>query len=364
MNKNMYWSPKKLLSYTDCDILIACGARGCGKTYGLNKYIIDKCIKYDRQFLYLRRYEEDFKNMSGFFNDVVKDELFPDYSFKVEKHKGWIKKKKDKKWRILCYFESISKGKSIKGVNYPQVYYIVFDEFQIDTTDRKTNRYIPGELRYFSDIVESFMRLRDGRVFMTSNSISSQNPYFTAWKIKTKNNETIKSILKDKKWNPETQSFENIELRIAVEMVENRDVFTKAKLNSVSGKISYFSGMGGSSVYNEYLNDNNAFIYKKPKGSYFMCNLVYNEKTYGVWIGKDEILGFSIFIDKNPQGGSRRTYCFKTSDIGEKNIFVKNYKQIPDITKLRDYVVNNKCYYSDQGVKMAAFEIFTILNIY
>lgn len=364
MDKSLYWSPKRLMSYTDCQIHIACGARGLGKTYGFKKIFIEDYINKGYQFLYLRRYDTDYNNLELFFKDIEKDQVFTDYTFKVEKHKAWIRKKRKKKWELLGFFESISQSKSIKGVNYPNVYNVFFDEFQIDTTNKTSNRYIPGELRYFSDIIESFIRDRNARIVLASNSIESSNPYFSCWQLSPKKNGFTKKVLKKEIFNPYTNKMETRELRIAVEMVDNRTEFTSEKSKSVSGLISLFTDMGESSLFNEYLNDDDAFIHKRPKNPNFVCNLTYKGKTYGVWLCLDEVLGFCLFIDTNFQAGSKHSYCFLTSDKNEKNIYAKSYKQLPDLTKIRAYVHKNRCYFVNQHVKSACLEIFSKLSIY
>ena len=70
MDKSLHWIPKRLLSYTDCHILIVCGARGLGKTYGFKKVFIEYyCPKHlNLIFNLLNSYES--KNIECLNNQI------------------------------------------------------------------------------------------------------------------------------------------------------------------------------------------------------------------------------------------------------------------------------------------------------
>lgn len=359
---DFYWNGNKLLSHTDCDILQVIGGRGRGKTYFFKNLFIDDWIENKHESVFLMRYDTDFKNIDLYFNDMDK-EKYKDYSFKVEKNRGYIKKKKEKKWNLFCYFVAMSKAKTFKGTNYPLVYNILFDEFQIDTTDKRLNKYINGELKYFSDIIESFSRLRKVRIIMASNAISVNNPYFTAWHIMPEYDKIVKT--KNVRYiNLSNGEKRKIIFKIATEMTPSKDEFLEMKVNTISGKIALFSGMGESSLNNEYMNDNDNFIASKPEKARFCCNLMYGKKMYGVWYYFDPITADSLYISRHNNPTSKRTYCFRKSDITENAIFCKTYKNIVDLERLRRYVKKNKCFYSTQHIKYDCFEIFTTINLY
>lgn len=58
------------------------GERGCGKSYGAKKFVIEQFLKKGSQFLYLRRYDNELKeifekggNQKDYFDDIK--EKFP-----------------------------------------------------------------------------------------------------------------------------------------------------------------------------------------------------------------------------------------------------------------------------------------------
>ena len=55
-----YYDYHRILSY-NCPVNLLFGERGCGKSYGAKKYVIEQYLKKQSQFLYLRRYDNELK---------------------------------------------------------------------------------------------------------------------------------------------------------------------------------------------------------------------------------------------------------------------------------------------------------------
>ncbi|WP_187425958.1 phage DNA encapsidation protein, partial [Bacillus subtilis] len=120
MAEKVYWKPDRLLSY-DRIVNMVVGGRSIGKTYGIKKQIIKEFIEKGHQFIYLRRYKGELKKVGQFFDAVSKE--FPDAKFEVKGREFWINGKK------AGYAIPLSAWQSEKGVDYPNVRTIFFDEF-------------------------------------------------------------------------------------------------------------------------------------------------------------------------------------------------------------------------------------------
>ena len=57
-----FYDYHRILSY-NCPVNILIGERGCGKSYGAKKYVIEQYNKKRSQFLYLRRYDNELKKI-------------------------------------------------------------------------------------------------------------------------------------------------------------------------------------------------------------------------------------------------------------------------------------------------------------
>lgn len=163
------------------------GARGTGKTFGAKIKGIKDAINKGREFIYLRRFEEEIKvARKGFFADVIAENSFPDYDFKVEGREGFyahISTRDDKKrpWKICVYFAALSGSAKVKSQSFPNVTLIIFDEFVIE---KGHTQYLPNEAKTFNDFYSTVDRYKGKtRALLLSNSVSIMNPYFLAWNI-------------------------------------------------------------------------------------------------------------------------------------------------------------------------------------
>lgn len=144
-----YYNYDKILSY-NCPVNILIGERGVGKTYGAKNFIISDYLKRKNEFLYLRRYENELKevfqkdksNKLDFFDDIK--EKYPDHNLET----------KNRKFYIDNYAFGIAKrmtaAQDLKSSTHNNIKTILIDEYFIEKNKRY---YLPNE-RY--DITFNF----------------------------------------------------------------------------------------------------------------------------------------------------------------------------------------------------------------
>ena len=76
----MYYSRNDILSYNGLFNFVV-GERGTGKTYQFKDWAISDFINTRRQFVYVRRYKTEFKDIDNFFDDMIKK--YPDHKFGI-----------------------------------------------------------------------------------------------------------------------------------------------------------------------------------------------------------------------------------------------------------------------------------------
>ena len=88
-----YWDIDRTLTHNALFYVIV-GNRSAGKSYGCKKKGINNFIKKGEQFIYTRRYEKDLKeSVPTFFDDIIRNDEFPDYEFKVDGYKLYCRLK-------------------------------------------------------------------------------------------------------------------------------------------------------------------------------------------------------------------------------------------------------------------------------
>ena len=157
------------------------GPRGTGKTYGLFK----KLVKEKKKFIYLRRLKSQLdqcaKTEGNPFKKINND---LDVCIVPFQSGGIVTfRYNDKSGEIAAAGVALSVVANIRGIDFSDYDYIVFDEFIADI-----GKYpIKNEFRAFENFYETVNRNREleGRpavqCFMLGNANTIINPYFSAW---------------------------------------------------------------------------------------------------------------------------------------------------------------------------------------
>ena len=278
---NIFYSYDKVLSY-NAFLNILIGERGVGKTYGAKKYVINRFLKKNKQFVYIRRYETDLIESVGSSSDnkffeQIKNE-FPDHKFEIHKTKKVRKLIIDKK--VCGYALPLSSADSLKSSTYENVDTIIYDEFMLK--EGSTQHYLRNEPEVILDLIETVARLRDVKIFLLGNAISSTAPIMSYFDLSLPYNSDIK-LFKDG--------------LILVNYIKNQ-AYREYKKQTNFGKLIEGTRYSKYAIDNEFLTDSKSFIKKKGESKfYFIFTL--NNRDYGVWRDKDDIMYISEDIDPN-----------------------------------------------------------------
>ena len=270
MKNGIYYNPEKLLTYNSF-LNFVIGSRGVGKTYGFIKFCIQRFLKTGEQFIYTRRYATELDtSVPKFFDPFKKDPDFKDVEFKIKTSK-----------KLSTFFindkpagfaVALSTALILKSTSFTDVRNIIFDEFIID---KGTYHYIRNEPAKFIDLVETILRLRDGRVFLLGNAITVTNPYFEYFNLKLGYNTDFKICKRDKNGEP----------LILVNYISNQ-VYEDTKANTRFGQLVAGTAYGSYAVNNKWYLDDNKFIEKRPPNTYCTSVFIVSGKSYGLWCDK------------------------------------------------------------------------------
>lgn len=242
MNKpNIEWySLDNILKY-DVQYYMIFGERSNGKSYAVDKYIIDKFFKEGKQFGFVKRYEDDIKAkyMSEVFNHL-EEYILDEYNHRIKFYRGcWYVYEdglegKISECKLFGYAFSLNNVNRTKATSYPEIDTILYEEFMsIDCT------YLPDELNYFLNLISTIVRFRHNvKIFMLANAISKYSPYSSALGIRLHRIKKGEIILKEYK---DDKGFIT---KFAIERSENVNVFDN---NLNENKIVY-NNFGNSGV--------------------------------------------------------------------------------------------------------------------
>lgn len=162
-------------------IISVVGARGTGKTYGLFKWMIE----HEQKFIYLRRLKaqlDECRKDAG--NPFKKLNVDLDVNIKPFANGGSLIFCQDEKTGpVFAAGVALSVVANVRGVDYSDFDYIVFDEFISSDGERP----IKNEFQAFLNFYETVNRNRElegksaVKVIMLGNANRISNPYFTGW---------------------------------------------------------------------------------------------------------------------------------------------------------------------------------------
>lgn len=157
------------------------GARGVGKTYGLFKYLIEN----KKKFIYLRRLKSQLDqcarsegNPFKKINDDMGRDIKPFSSGGIVTFR-----ETDKTGDIVAVGVALSVVANVRGIDFSDYDYIVFDEFIASIGERP----IKNEFSAFLNFYETVNRNRElsgspaVKSVMLGNANTLVNPYFSAW---------------------------------------------------------------------------------------------------------------------------------------------------------------------------------------
>lgn len=261
-----FYDYHRILSY-NCPVNCLFGERGCGKSFGAKKYVIEQYNKKRSQFLYLRRYDNEIKeifektkNQKDFFDDIK--ETFPKNTLKAENRKFYID------GEIFGYAKRMTEAQDLKSSVYQNVKTIIIDEYPIENTRHR--HYLQNEGMVILGIIDSIIRNRsDIKIFILGNAVEGleYSPLFSFFDLSLPYNTDIK-LFKD-----------NL---ILVQYMNNEE-FRKDRQNTLIGKLAKGTLYEKYALQNKILDKNKNFIEKKNGSAKFSFAIIYEGETYGIW---------------------------------------------------------------------------------
>lgn len=278
-------------------IAMLVGPKGSGKTFGYKLEIVDRYLKNKKIGLWLRRYATEIPAaMEEFMTDLQIKGFYTQMKTMVKMvgKVGYLYELVESERIPICKFIAVADEPKLRGIPFPIISIIVFDEFIIPVDNKKQINYCNNEVEHFLILMDSICRLEFYPIILVGNAISQVNPYTVAWGI------TFKPGV-------EWQYYKVGESNVVVHWYQN-DKYQQAKANSSIGKLMANTDYGNMATFNQF-QDNMDFIEDKGSSAEFKCNIQHNGNLFGVWV---DYTNNSIYIDKPV--GNGRTYNLTDKD--------------------------------------------------
>lgn len=324
VDKSIYYNLTKIKTYNRLYSIIV-GMRGVGKTYALTTECIKIGLKFKCcSFVWLRR---QIKNIDmirkSWWEDVEKD--FPQYQFYNIGDNIYAKDIETEESFIIGCYGAISDAVNFKSTPRPHVKIIVFDEFMAEDCG---SSYLNDELNIFLNMIDSIVRLRDVKIYLSGNAVSVLNPYFEWLGITEK--DLANNFTKGDTWVLENADYEE---------------FRKVRCASSFGKSIQGTKYGEYSINNKFLLDDTLDVMECPKGN---KEMMYNLRLHDKLIAVYRINGM-LYFDEGRDECFRTYSCYPQDAKTYVCMYIDKYH--PTMRFITKLFLQNVCMYKNLKIK-------------
>lgn len=297
--------------------------RGGGKTFGWTRRCINRYIKRKRQFIYLRRTDEDVKACKDdYLNDMNASGFWPGRTFEVVGKRIMMHTESSDKTEHIGYILALSTASKVRSVAYPYVDTIIFDEFLIEN---KGGQYLQFEVKRLISFMETVFRDRENVVCTClANYISKSNPYFDYFKL-----------------YPKGEFTKSKEYPVLIHNYKNKK-FVEHKSKTQMAALARANEQYGAYMLDNVAMDSQVFLEKRTGNAHYWYTIKFSGETYGVWF--DEAKGL-VYCTTDHDPLCKNIYAFDTDDHGPNLIMIQASKSHPQIKRLRLAIDNGLCRY-------------------
>jgi len=185
-----YFDLTKTLGH-NCRVNFVIGGWHIGKTSSFMAWAFRSWQKSGKQFMYVRRRPPELAGRSALFDDLEFCSEFHGWEVRTDGMKfdcrkiipadadpDWIKEQPDFEWQTFGFAVALSQHTAVKGVPFPNVDKILFDEFMLENREQK---YMPDEPRHLMRLVDTVDRGRGKvRLICFANSADLGCPHLAA----------------------------------------------------------------------------------------------------------------------------------------------------------------------------------------
>lgn len=323
----------KLLSYNRI-LNFTTATRSFGKTYRTTKYVINRYLKHGEKFVYLRRYKPEIKkNAPKFFDQIIKNNEFPDTNFETRGTEFYID------GEIAGWAIPLVSAQSYKSVAFPDVTTIFFDEFLIE---KGKVFYLPNEPEILLNLMDTIIRERDNvRVLCFGNSVTVANPYYLYFNV-----------------TPDPKKEFTVSKNIVV-YTPDAHKFAEERVKTKLGSLIRSTPYGAYSLDNKFVGDNDTFIKPRNKESRFLGSVKYHSDTIGLWLAFDE----GLIYASEKHDPSYPALAITTADHSLNTYLISNYNHNPLLTQFVKSYKIGYLRFESQRVKHLCYDILKNFNI-
>ena len=335
--KRIWYDVRNVLSYNAFYNFII-GMRNSGKTYSFKVKVVDRFLTDGSKFVWVRRrvIEKD-ETVRDFFESIAND------SYLVGK---WGEMKFENRGSNLYIngkhcgqVVALAQQQTKKSADYTRHNWIVYDEFISE--DSTKSAYLPNEVEKMHNLVLTVQRWQtDVKVFFLGNSVKFNNPYMNYFRIKP----FASGIKHLKKKN------------VLVQMYFNKYMIAKMK-NSEFGKLVEGTSYFEYAILNQFKDNDNTFIEKKPNNALYYCSMLYEGQYFSFYKDYAEDKMYTV---RNNVEDKQKLYVLTKENHDIDYMLVKNIRRTR-LLAVSNYYQMGRLMFDNSSVREQVLLTLTLL---
>lgn len=329
MDKSVHWSVN-LINTKQRNLNFIVGERGVGKTFSTLLFCVNRALKYDEEFIYMRRRESELQTVKELLNPLQTEGYFEGIKFEVKGYDFYADGK------IIGHWAALSTSNQFKGTAFPKVKYLIYDEF---LSEKGTTKELKRETHKFLNFLETVFRMRDFTVYCLANATTFECCYKYDFNL-------MLPFGDNEFWYHPTKS-------ILVQLVHN-EPYREAKMESPLGHIIKGTSYEDYAVKNNFYMDSYTFVKKRSGTHYRILSFSYKGQLYGLYTSKKERY---MVIDTT-------TNCYpdfqiKDIDMTEEGVRLMSGSQHPVFRYMRNYFMQGQLCFQTMRIKTELYELLS-----
>lgn len=316
-----------------------CGRREGGKTTAARNFCLEERKKdlEHYEIAYIRRYKNEMQKSK---RDLFKTAFEFGFEFDKIETKGNITFLDGVPF---CHYFNLSTDARVRGVDLPNLRFIIFDEFLLDNGNY---HYLKNEVEQFLSLYETIARpLNPNRprvpVLFIANSYTMVNPYFNYFKVR----------FRDHKYMDKT---------VYAEIGKVSGEEQKALYATEWGQILKNTTYGEHAIENKFYLDDEEFIQKDfEKGELFYI-FRYGSEMFGAWLNYDN---GALYISYKYDQTYPIKFSFTAKDLKPNELTQSTFKGTFQGRLTRKMYNSGAIYYESLKIKNMWYEIVRRCNI-
>lgn len=301
ISDGIHWNPYEILPYQRNFNLIN-SRRSIGKTYGTTFWVLEKCIETHKQFVYVLRTKEE-RDKKGAFKksyEKLQNEQYANYEF------DWTNETLCVNGELVGWCLCLSETQQIKKTSFPNVNYMIMDEYIIEKDS--SSRYISGwrEPNLFLNMYHTIDREEDRvKCFLLANNGTFYNPYHIHSAF------NVKPVKKGGIWTSENVLFQR---------PEASEALIKKSRNSKFSRMIAETEYGSFATEGNYIEDTDALIGVHDGQAKYQFTIMVNGLKFGVFNSQKQGL---LYISEKVDPSCPWVYALTLEDQSENVLLTK-----------------------------------------